>query len=41
MHLINMRAIGGTRSLNGKFKVYHRWYKWHGTFILNLTVTWG
>jgi len=24
-------TTGGTRGLNGKFNVYHRWYTWHGT----------
>jgi len=33
--------IGDTRGLNGKFNVYHRCYKWHGTFILNLTALLG
>jgi len=23
-------TISGTRCLNGKFGVYHRWYTWHG-----------
>jgi len=32
LNLINTPActISGTRGLNGKFNVYHRWYTWHG-----------
>jgi len=31
LNTFNKYVIVGTRDLNGKFNVYHRWYTWHGT----------